>query len=104
MNDLVAVPAPLHLVLAVYITDNGLIAGTGVPPGVSAYDVETLGHVFVLVPCGDGCEEDDAETRAAKSVIREEWLGTTATNTAAKQEIRGTPARIRELFAHRRAR
>ncbi len=104
LNDLVAGPAPLHLVVALYITDDGLIAGTGVPPGVSVYDVETLGHVFVLVPCGEGCEEDDAETRAAKSVVREEWLGTTATNTAAKQEIRGTPARIRQLFAHRRAR
>jgi len=46
--------------------------------------VDTLGHVFVLVPCGDGCEEDDAETRAAKSVVRQEWLGTTATNTAAE--------------------
>ena len=68
------------------------------------YDDETLGHVFVLVPCGDDCEEDDAETRAAKSVVREEWLGTTTTNTAAKQEIRGTPARIHQLFVHRRAR
>ena len=86
LNDLVAGPAPLHLVVALYITDDGLIAGTGVPPGVSVYDVETLGHVFVLVPCGEGCEEDDAESRAAESVVREEWLGTTATNTAAKQE------------------
>jgi probable HAF family extracellular repeat protein len=94
LNDLVAGPAPLHMVVALYITDDGLIAGTGVPPGVSVYDDETLGHVFVLVPCGDGCEEDDAGTAAAKSVVREEWLGTTATNTAAKQEIRGTPASI----------
>jgi probable HAF family extracellular repeat protein len=35
LNDLVAGPAPLHLVVALYITDDGLIAGTGVPPGVS---------------------------------------------------------------------
>ena len=104
LNDLVAGPAPLHLVVAFYITDDGLIAGTGVPPGVSVDDVETLGHVFVLVPCGDGCEEDDAGTTAAKSVVRQEWLGTTATNTAAKQETGETPARIHQLFVHRRAR
>jgi hypothetical protein len=102
LKDLDAGPAPLHLVVALYITNDGLIAGTGVPPGVSVYD-ETLAHVFVLVPCGDRCEEDDAETTAAKSVVREEWLGTTANNTAAKQEVGGTPARIRQLFAHRRA-
>jgi hypothetical protein len=59
LNDLFAVPAPLHLVVAFYITDDGLIAGTDVPPGVEL-------------------------------VVREEWLGTTATNTAAKQEMRGT--------------
>ena len=97
LNDLVAGPAPLHLVLPLYITDDGLIAGLGVPPNVSVDDLETLGHVFVLVPCGDGCEEDDAGTMAAKSVVREEWLGTTATNTAAKQEIGGTSARIHKL-------
>jgi probable HAF family extracellular repeat protein len=103
LNDLVAGPAPLHLVVALYITDDGMIAGAGVPPGVSVYD-EAQAHVFVLVPCRDRCEEDDAETRAAKSVVRGEWLGTTATNTTAKQEIRGTPERIHQLFVHRRAR
>ena len=103
LNDLIAGPAPLHLVVALFITDDGLIAGTGVPPGVSVYDDETLGHVFVLVPCGNRCEEDDAETRAAKLLVREEWLGTTATNAGARQEL-GVPARIRQHFAHRRAR
>jgi probable HAF family extracellular repeat protein len=105
LNDLIAGPAPLHLVVALYITDEGLIVGTGVPPGVSVYDDETLGHVFVLVPCGDGYEEDDAGTRAEKLEVREEWLGTTATNTASKQELGGTPAaRILQFFAHRPAR
>jgi hypothetical protein len=74
-----------------------------VPSGVSVHDVETLGHVFVLVPCGDGCEEDDAETRAAKSVVREEWLGMIAPNTASKQKAGGTAARIHQLFIHRLA-
>jgi probable HAF family extracellular repeat protein len=100
LNDLVAGPAPLHLVVALFITDDGLIAGTGVPPGVSVYD-ETLTHVFVLVPCGDRCEEDDAETTSAESKVREEWLATTAANTAAKQQGGGMRDRIRQLFAHR---
>ncbi len=104
LNDLVAGPAPLHMVVALYITDDGLIAGTGVPPGVSVYDVETLGHVFVLVPCGDGCEEDDAETMAAKSVVRDEWLGTIGPHTSSKQEAGGIPARIHQHFLHNRAR
>ena len=69
------------------------------PSGLSARDAETLGHVFVLVPCGNGCEEDDAEIRAAKSVVQEEWLGKTASNTAAKQEMRGTPA-VSVSFSH----
>ena len=103
LNDLIAGPAPLHLVAAIYITDDGLIAGGGVPPGVFVYD-ETQSHVFVLVPCVDGCEEDDAETRAAKLAVREEWSGTTATNTASRQEVGGTSARIHQLFAHRRTR
>jgi probable HAF family extracellular repeat protein len=105
LNDLIAGPAPLHLVVALYITDDGLIVGTGVPPGVSVYDDETLGHVFVLVPCGDDCEEDDAGSRAEKSVVREEWLGAAAPHTASKHEAGGTTAfRIRQLFAHRPAR
>jgi probable HAF family extracellular repeat protein len=103
LNDLIAGPAPLHLVVPLYITDDGLIAGTGVPPGVSVYDVETQGHVFVLIPCGDGCEEDDAETRAAKLVVREEWSGKTWPHTASRQEVGGISARIRQLFAHSRA-
>jgi hypothetical protein len=104
LNDLVAGPAPLHMVVALYITDDGLIAGTGVPPGVSVYDAETQGHVFVLVPCGDSCEEDDAETRAAKSVVREEWLGRTVPHTASRQDFGGASDRIHQLLAHNRAR
>jgi hypothetical protein len=72
LNDLVAGPAPLHMVVALYITDDGLIAGTGVPPGVSIDDYETKGHVFVLVPCRDGDERDDATTMAEESMGRED--------------------------------
>lgn len=104
LNDLVAGPAPLHMVVALYITDDALIAGTGMPPGVSVYDDETLGHVFVLVPCGNGCEEDDAATRAAKSVVREEWLGAAAPNAGSKHESGGIPARIHQPLLQRRTR
>lgn len=102
LNDLIAGPAPLHLVFALYITDDGLIVGTGVPPGVSVYDVDTLGHTFLLVPCGDGCEQDAAGISAATLRFREEWSGRTASETASRQEIGGTATRIREVFVHRR--
>jgi probable HAF family extracellular repeat protein len=105
LNNLIAGPAPLHLVVALYITDDGLIVGTGVPPGVSVYDDETLGHVFVLVPCGTGCGEDDAETTATKLAVREEWLGTSVRKTSPMQEAEGTfSARIHQLLAHSRTR
>jgi hypothetical protein len=43
----------LHLVFAERINDRGEISGTGVPPGVSVDDVETLGHAFLLIPVGE---------------------------------------------------
>ena len=93
LNDLVAGDAPLHLVYALYITDNGLIAGTGVPPGVSVYDVDAKGHVFLLVPC-EHCEVRDT----ASKVVRNEWLGGAGTNSDSKQESRGSAARIRNMI------
>jgi hypothetical protein len=34
---------------SIYNLNDGLIAGAGVPPGVSVYHVDRLGYVFVLV-------------------------------------------------------
>jgi len=53
LNTLIPADSPLHLVIANWINDRGEIAGTGVPPGVSVDDVETLGHAFVLIPVGE---------------------------------------------------
>ena len=50
LNDLIPSDSSLHLVFANFISDRGEIAGTGVPPGVSPYDVDTLGHAYVLIP------------------------------------------------------
>jgi probable HAF family extracellular repeat protein len=50
LNTLIPPDATLHLVYAYAINDAGVIAGIGVPSGVSPGDVEALGHVFVLVP------------------------------------------------------
>jgi probable HAF family extracellular repeat protein len=53
LNTLVPANSSLHLGFAYYINERGEIAGLGVPPGVAVDDVETQGHVFVLIPVGE---------------------------------------------------
>jgi probable HAF family extracellular repeat protein len=53
LNALIPANSSLHLVYGEAINDAGLIAGIGVPPGVSPQDVETLGHAFVLIPTAE---------------------------------------------------
>jgi len=52
LNTLVPANSALHLAYALCINDRGEIVGTGVPPGVSVDDVDTLGHAFLLIPVG----------------------------------------------------
>jgi probable HAF family extracellular repeat protein len=52
LNTLIPADSPLHLAFAKRINDRGEIYGLGVPPGVSVDDVETQGHVFLLIPTG----------------------------------------------------
>ena len=56
LNALIPPNSSLHLVYGEAINDAGVIAGIGVPPGVSPSDVETLGHAFVLVPLAEMCD------------------------------------------------
>jgi len=53
LNTLIPANSPLHLTFAERINDRGEICGTGVPPGVSVGDVESLGHAFLLIPVGE---------------------------------------------------
>jgi probable HAF family extracellular repeat protein len=53
LNTLVPANSALHLAYALCINERGEIVGTGVPPGVSVDDVETLGHAFLLIPLGE---------------------------------------------------
>jgi probable HAF family extracellular repeat protein len=50
LNTLVPPDSALHLVYAMAINDAGVIAGMGVPSGVSPGDVDTLGHAYILIP------------------------------------------------------
>jgi len=50
LNTLVPPDSALHLVYAMVINDAGVIAGLGVPPGVSPGDVDTQGHAYILIP------------------------------------------------------
>jgi probable HAF family extracellular repeat protein len=65
LNTLVPANAPLRLVYAVMINDDGEIIGMGVPPGVSDADVLTSGHAFVL----SRVDEDDDEIASPATPI-----------------------------------
>jgi probable HAF family extracellular repeat protein len=60
LNTLIPANSGLQLVIALSINDRGEIAGLGVPPGVSVYDVDTASHVFLLTPVQD--EDETAST------------------------------------------
>jgi probable HAF family extracellular repeat protein len=66
LNAVIPPNSGLQLVYALSINDRGEIAGIGVPPGVAAADVESLGHAFLLIPV----EWHDAEntTKADSSL------------------------------------
>ncbi len=56
LNTLIPPNSPLELGDAENINDRGEIAGRGTPPGCD--DLDTCGHAFLLIPCGDSgnCE------------------------------------------------
>jgi len=53
LNTLIPAGSSLELVYAEHINERGEILGIGVPAGVKRVDVETKGHVFVLIPTED---------------------------------------------------
>ena len=52
LNTLIPANSSLHLSVAKRINDRGEIIGAGTPPGVGFDDIDTLGHVFLLIPIG----------------------------------------------------
>ena len=53
LNNLVPANSAFDLVSADHISDRGEIVGEGVPRGVPFGDIETRGHVFLLIPVGE---------------------------------------------------
>ena len=53
LNNLVPANSAFDLVSADYINDRGEIVGEGVPAGVPFGDIETRGHVYLLIPVGE---------------------------------------------------
>ena len=71
LNTVIRPNSALQLVYALSINDRGEIAGLGVPPGVSALDVESLGHAFLLIPV-DRDRDDDQDEDTAKADSRQD--------------------------------
>ena len=53
LNTVIPPNSSLHLAYPEHINDSGEISGSGVPPGVSVDDINTLGHAFLLIPVGE---------------------------------------------------
>ena len=53
LNNLVPANSAFDLVSADHISDRGEIVGEGVPRGVPFGDIETRGHVFLVIPVGE---------------------------------------------------
>jgi len=59
LNKLIAPGSGLQLTNAIDINDRGEILARSIPIGTTPVDDEDLGHLVLLVPCGDDDREDD---------------------------------------------
>jgi len=66
------------------------IYGVGVPPGVAPQDVEALGHVFLLIPCGEG--EEDCQNAALGTTAKQNNPVPVAKSVATSTQRRPTPS------------
>ena len=68
LNGLVRVNSGFQVLIAYNINERGEVAGTGVPAGCQPADIDTCGHVFLLIPCDEqhhGECEDNSMVEAA---------------------------------------
>ena len=101
LNTLIPPSSSLQLVYALSINDRGEIAGIGVPPGVAAADVESLGHAFLLIPV----EGNDAEnTTEADSSVDSQAQEVDQNDTGSTPPIAQSNAVRGEMAAPPRAR
>jgi probable HAF family extracellular repeat protein len=69
LNARIPATSNFQMVYGHAINERGEITGIGVPAGISPLDVETLGHAFLLIPCGGneaGCEDSGQNTTASQ--------------------------------------
>lgn len=69
LNNLTPSNSSLELVEAYNINDRGEIVGRGLPPGCD--DLDSCGHIFLLIPCnpasGQSCENESAAAAVSQN-------------------------------------
>ena len=94
LNTLIPAGSSLELVYAEHINERGEILGIGVPAGVKRVDVETKGHVFVLIPSeGDssGLSTNETATPAVST-------GDARSNKQRRAEARAAARQIMQSY------
>lgn len=69
LNTRIVGDANFQLIYAEAINDSGEITGIGVPPGVSPADVESSGHVYILIPCGHNGSSCEDQASGKTSIV-----------------------------------
>jgi hypothetical protein len=93
LNTVIAPGSGFQLTNAFNINDRGEILAKGAPLGFTPNDDADLGHLVLLIPCGEGdeCPEDDtADTSTAVTKPETTDIGD-AIRQAPRQELRTHP-------------
>jgi len=104
LNSLIPPGSSLQLVWPMAINDRGEIAGLGVPSGCAPTDVNTCGHGFVLIPCGEGekgCGGSAASPAATTQNNPGSATARSTTTTPANPAVSGRPATVLDRLRSR---
>ena len=102
LNTLIPPDSGLQLTNAFNINDRGEILAKSIPLGVTPIDDEDLGHVVLLIPCGDDHEHCGEGIESSDAAVTPRRPSTEAVATAVPR-LSGTAKTIAESAAAWRA-